>query len=195
MYYAEFETDKYILENCFDNNFLGTMLEAGAGDTNAISMSKAFREKGWRTICVEPNPVLAESHRKENNEIYQYALSDNISTDVDFEICGNIAQALSFSALKIKYPGATNISVIKVNVTTINWLLEYLKIEKIDFVSLDVEGWELEAMKGFNTDIYQPKIILLENLKRQDSYTKYMKSIGYNLIHNLDYNYIYQRNV
>ena len=34
--------------------------------------------------------------------------------------------------------------------------------KKIDFLSIDVEGNELNVLKGFNLKRYQPKVILLE---------------------------------
>lgn len=193
-YYAEFETDKYILENYFQD-FVGTMIEIGAGDPIHISMSKAFREKGWRTICVEPDPFNAEKHKIQGNEIYEYAISNFIEKNRDFMINNN-GDHLSYTAIEIRYPGynKNSINVIKRDVVTLDWFLNNIGLNDINFISVDVEGWELEVMQGFNTDKYKPKIILLENLHNNYKYREYMESIGYILDSTVAYNQIYKRN-
>jgi len=53
-FYAEFETDRIIREKYFsDYTFKGTMVEVGAGLPDFISVSKHFRDNGWRCICVD----------------------------------------------------------------------------------------------------------------------------------------------
>jgi FkbM family methyltransferase len=195
MYLQEVETDKYIFETFF-KDYIGIMVEAGAGPTVGYSMSKIFRENGWRTICIEPNPYFVEMHKKEGNEIYQYALSNQIVNDHDFEIIRpNSEDQLAFSAIRVRYdvPKEFTKKIIKVDIITLNWLLDTLEIKKVDFVSLDVEGWELDVMAGFDTNIYKPEIILLENFEHDESYNLYMSSIGYILINKITHNYIYKK--
>jgi hypothetical protein len=77
MYHAEFETDKFIRETFFPNlDYKGIMIEVGAGPTTFYSMSKHFRDSGWRCICIDPNPKFVESHKKLGNEIHQVACSN-----------------------------------------------------------------------------------------------------------------------
>ena len=105
-YYAEFGTDKYIIENLFPNKKDGIMVEVGAALPEHISTSKAFKELGWRCINVEPNPYYAELHRKAGNEIYEVALSDRRGKDIEFEIWttpgGTQNDAMSYYCLKGK---------------------------------------------------------------------------------------------
>jgi len=200
-YYAEFETDKYIIEKYFSNKKDGIMVEVGAAMPESLSMSKAFKEIGWRIICVEPNPHYANLHRKAGNEIYEVALSYKEAENIEFDIYTSPAQeideGMSYSAIRGKtiVPGylIPFKKTISVKVTTLNKILEWSKVDLLDFVSIDVEGWEIEVMKGFDTKKYNPLIILLENMNHSDFYNNYMKSIGYNLVHNIDYNFIYKK--
>ena len=139
--YAEFESDKYIMEKWFPN-FTGTMVEVGAGLPEYISMSKFFRKKGWRTICIEPNPRYVQMYKDLGYEIYEYALSDKNEKDIDFEIyieeksfnegVDGPFQGLSVSSLKARQhvEKCYTKHVIKVEVVTLNWLLESLNIKK-----------------------------------------------------------------
>jgi FkbM family methyltransferase len=207
MYFAEFTTDKYVLENLFPKDFKGTMIEAGAGLPEYISMSKAFREKGWRTICVEPNPRYVQMHKDVGNEIYQYALSTTNQENADFIICednpkGNGAfDGLSTSAISLKqgFHKFKKQTTIKVDIVTLDWLLKKLNVDKLDFAAIDVEGWELEVMKGFDPKLFNTKIIVLEcydHYKKNiiKDYNEYMSSIGYILDKALGHNYVYKLN-
>lgn len=206
-YYAEFETDKYIKENFF-LDFKGTMVEVGAGPSTFYSMSKHFRENGWRCICVEPNPKFVDMHRKEGNEIYQCACSEQDLGEQNFQIADTHLwdkdiEGVSFSSLGIKenmiqtFNDMTKnmtIDNIKTEVVTLNTLLNRINVHNIDFLSVDTEGWEIEVMKGFDINKYNPKVVLLENTDHSLEYINYMNSVGYQLYKNIEYNYIFIKN-
>ena len=55
--------------------------------------------------------------------------------------------------------------------TTLNKILKEYNINKIDFFSLDVEGYELEVLGGLDFNIYKPSYILIEvNTGEEDLY-------------------------
>jgi FkbM family methyltransferase len=200
MYYAEFSTDKYIRENFFsDSNENMTMAEIGAGPTEFYSMSKHFRDSGWRCVCVDPNPKFAEQHRTAGNEIYAVACSsENGEALFNLYETGGWApnnDGMSHSSLGQRYEALASepTKIFTVKVVTLNELLESINLEKLNFVSIDVEGWELEVMQGFNTKKYKPEVILLENYKHDPAYNQYMESIGYKLHSKIEYNYIYTK--
>ena len=62
-FYGEKEVDKSIREIFFaDYSYHGTFLEVGAAGPEFLSMSKHYRENGWRVIAVEPNPDFCKLH-------------------------------------------------------------------------------------------------------------------------------------
>jgi FkbM family methyltransferase len=201
-YYAELKTDEYIRENFFsDLSYIGTMVEVGAGPPEYISMSKHFRESGWRCICVDPNPKFVQQHKAVGSEIYQFACSSE-EKDSTFKIVDSTklhgwnenVDGVSISALELRQKvHDLPVHEIPVKVLTLNSLLEKLNIEKLDFVSIDTEGWEIEVMRGFDVDKYQPKVILLENFFNDAYYIQYMLERGYNLKHKIEYNYIFTK--
>ena len=200
MYYAEFDTDKYIREKFFpDFSKTCTMVEVGAGPPEFYSMSKHFRDHKWRCICVEPNPKFIEQHKQLNHEIYQYACS-NKETTSQFQIVNtgwnHSVNGISYSSLTPKYDIVDHhtTETIEVSVVKLDTLLSSLNIELVDFVSIDTEGWELEVMQGFDSDKYKPKVILLENYLYDEKYVSFMKERGYVLDTALKYNYIFTRN-
>jgi FkbM family methyltransferase len=201
-FYSEEQTDRYIRETFFpDYSYKGIMVEVGAGPEEGFSASKHWRESGWRCICIEPNPKFVEQHRAKGNEIYQYACSNKPQEKATFQTVATGTwpedmDHISYSALEVRYPltmGWPVTTQIEVEVITLNSLLEKLGVERIDYVSIDVEGWEIEVMEGFDTSKYKPKVILIENYEHKTEYVKYMKSIGYPFHGRLDYNYIFTR--
>lgn len=63
--------------------------------------------------------------------------------------------------------------------------------EVVDFLSVDVEGREIEVMKGLDTTRQSVGVIVLENLMHEASYTEYMRSIHYKLDMKIEYNYAF----
>ena len=198
MYYAELDTDRYIRETFFpDMSYIGTMVEVGAGPPDTYSISKHFREHGWRCICVEPNPDFVNQHKQQNNEIYQYACADYNGNSTFTIVKAGVNEhnsGMSYSSLEVpRYAGTKsfNKEIIDVQVITLNSLLEKIQVTELDFVSVDTEGWEIDVMRGFDLVKYKPTVILLENFTLDYNYVDYMISVGYTLHKKLDYNYIF----
>jgi hypothetical protein len=81
------------------------------------------------------------------------------------------------------YPGkdSLNIENITVNTRKLDTILEESNTTKVDYVIVDVEGWELNVMKGFTTSKYQPRVIVLESafMDTYQMYHDYMSNLGY----------------
>ena len=67
------------------------------------------------------------------------------------------------------------------------------KIDHIDFLSVDVEGHELNVIRSLDLTKYKPSVIMLENYLYDVNYNTFMQDLGYFLIQTIEYNYIYGR--
>jgi len=211
-YYAEFETDKIIRDKYYpDFNYKGIIVEVGGGTPEFLSMSKHFKDEGWRSVIIEPNPMFVELHKKVGNEVYQYACSFENKLNTDFTIVtqnveayGGIVTDHSFSAIDIKqeYLNYTNKKIsdfktkkIKIDIKRLEDILTNINITEVDILSIDTEGWEIEVMKGIDTEKINCKIIVMENFTNNKTYIEYMNSIGYRLDESIQYNQIYIKNL
>lgn len=203
-FYAEHDTDKMIRDKYFpDYSYKGILVEVGAATPTFISTSKHFKENGWRTIHVEPNPKFVEDHLKVNNEIYQYACGEKDEDDVDFTIVSNKHGEItdhSYSSLEIKdeyknlnlnHFNSLEKNIIKVKCRKLDSIIKEANISRIDVLSIDTEGWELEVMKGLS--LINPTLIVLENLLHLDSYNKFMENRGYKFDFAQGINYFYSK--
>ena len=57
---------------------------------------------------------------------------------------------------------------IKVKTKTLTSILDECNVEKIDFFSLDVEGFELNVLKGLDFNKYRPRYMLIEARFREE---------------------------
>jgi len=94
--------------------------------------------------------------------------------------------------------GSSSKSIKKINTNTLNNIIENSKFKdkKINFLSIDVEGFELKVLKGFDLDKYKPDLIVLEfiqpnikefseqniNIIQESELYKYMISKNYKMI-------------
>ena len=164
-------------------------------------MTKHFKDNGWRAVHVEPNPRFIQNHLDAQNEIYPYACGENDKDDVDFIIVsvdnGEVTDH-SFSSFEIKegyrnsnpeWVDSLSKSKIKVNCRKLDSIIQEAKIDNIDILSIDTEGWELEVMRGLSK--IEPTLIILENILNLKSYSDYMETRNYKLDHIQGINHFY----
>jgi hypothetical protein len=46
-------------------------------------------------------------------------------------------------------------------------------------LSVDVEGWELEVLRGLDLARYRPKVLIIENMFHDQAYRDFARSHGY----------------
>ena len=166
----------------YDNGFY---VELGANDGVEQSNSLFFElRRNWRGILIEPSPynfILCREQRSNQNHIFcnacvgfdykdkyvdmKYANLMSISENLNLDLNDKEAHIKSGENYLKETETVFSFGAIA---TTLDSLLKSAKAPKIiDFISLDVEGAELEVLKGINFDHYSFKYMLIEirNLK------------------------------
>lgn len=164
-YKSQIGQDKYVLNNIFSNKKNGYFIELGAAD--GISHSNTYymeKELDWEGICIEANPKYQEDLKKNRNCHKEfcpiYSVSDKI---VEFSIvdCGE------FSGISNHMGVIGNFKVenkLELKTKTLTEILDKYNAPKyIDYLSLDVEGSELEVLKGIDFNKYIIGYICVEH--------------------------------
>lgn len=141
-------------------------IDIGANDPFFLSNTALFYEIGCRGINIEANPKLIAKFNilrpndvnlnigidKHEGELDFYIMQDNTLSSFSKEECGNmVSQGKLFS------------EIIKIKLTTIESVLEkYFNNKFPDFMSIDVEGMDLEILQSINYEKSSPKIICVE---------------------------------
>jgi len=164
-WYSQYGEDT-LLAKIFDGK-KGLCIEVGANDGIKYSNTKHFEEIGWQCILIEPTPSLCVKIRKNRTgKLFECAASSvegemmlHVAEGHDLfssiESCSTMAKELS----KHK----ANINSISVRVRPLDDILEEAFVKSIEFISIDVEGHEMEVLGGFNLNRWQPSILLIED--------------------------------
>jgi FkbM family methyltransferase len=204
---AEHELDRIIHDAFFRGASSGVFVDVGAAGPDSLSMSAMYRDFGWRVIAIEPNPVFCEAHRTAGNEVLEYACSDHDEDDVDFEVVdshGAVYEGvpLSFesgSALTVRdayralHPNELDVRHITVSVRRLDSILHAHApdVRRLDIVSIDVEGWELEVLAGFALERYRPRVLIVENYFNDAVHGRALSARGYKLWRHIGPNDVY----
>lgn len=160
-------TKKYLN---FDN---GVFIEVGAVDGIQQSNTNHLeKHRNWTGVLIEPN---TEAYKKcvinrDKSKVFNCALVDYNYSESEIEmhfrswVPGDPGTVTSvFDSPFNKVPGweAYNNSYM-IPARTLDSVLQEAVVEKVDFFSLDVEGYELKVLQGFDFRKYKPSFILVE---------------------------------
>jgi FkbM family methyltransferase len=133
----------------------GFFVEVGAFDPVALSQPWTLEQRGWEGLLIEPIPAHAENLRRNRRaRVFEVACGHPRQH-------GRVAQmslAGGLSSLHTNQGPSVNVRVV-----TLDSVLLEAHVQRIDFLSVDVEGFELDVLRGFSFERYRPKLILLED--------------------------------
>jgi FkbM family methyltransferase len=157
----------------FDN---GTFVEAGANDGLTQSNTAYFDEfRGWRGLLVEPIPELAEKCRLNRQRcIVENCALVPIGAEaraVSMTYCNlmsvvdggwtdpNAERAHVEAGRKLQHLATYKVEVAGWSLSS---LLDRHRMIHVDLLSLDVEGFERQALEGLDLVRHAPRFILVE---------------------------------
>jgi FkbM family methyltransferase len=193
---SEGGVDRLVYDQFFPGVTSGVFVDVGAARPDFLSVSALYRDRGWRVIAIEPNPVFCEAYRAAGFEVLEYACADRDEDNVPFQVVnshgavyeGGAVSFESFSALRVKDSYRTlrdslDVREIRVNVRRLDTLLaEHAPdLDRLDVLSVDVEGWELEVLAGLSFERYRPRVLIVENLFEEPAYRQWLDRHGYSL--------------
>lgn len=193
---------KHILKQ---NEF--TYMDVGAHHPFYLSNTALFYEKGFKGISIEPDPNLCSLIKKyRTNEVclnigIMFNEVVNIKQEIDFYVM-SATTLNTFSkeeAERLDNEGTYKITDIKkIEVQHLHSIFK--KYFLPDFLSIDVEGLDIEIIKSIDFVKYRPKVICVEtiqfspkgneNIKNYDI-INYLKEMNYYLYADTNINSIF----
>lgn len=182
--------EQQIIIDYFEGH-IGTLLDIGANDGKTFSNSLALIEQGWRGDLVEPsleafNRLRLLHEESETVYLHNCAIWDK-NGEFDFHESGPLINGNDWalvSSLKEKEterwksvtkPEHKPVSYTKTTVPTITWerFLKYSQYKQYDFITMDVEGCELDILRQMDLVALDVKMICVEyNGKNIEEYDK-----------------------
>lgn len=164
--YSQDNQDYIVYENFFKGKKDGFFCDIGGNHPLKINNTLYFEELGWSGIAFEPLPDMSKlwaEHRKA--KLFPFALSDN-EGEVIFTVVKDATgweDMLSFvkETREVNYDYETE--EIQVQTKIFKEIMKQENITHIDYLSLDVEGHELNVLKGIDFDAVRINVLTIEN--------------------------------
>jgi FkbM family methyltransferase len=149
----------------------GFFVEVGAYEPVDSSQTFHLEQRGWDGLLIEPVPAQAAK------------LKSDRRAKVICAACGSPKQHGTTLPLycngqltSLIHKGGPPISV---PVITLDSALDEAKATGVDFLSIDVEGAEVDVLQGFSFSKYRPRLILLEDPGENFARHKFMRAQKY----------------
>ncbi len=161
-FHSEMQQDKWVAEFIFPGVKDGYFVDVGSADGVRVSNSKTLEARGWRGICVDPFPTNMETR---TCRLFRQAVSDVSGQEIDFIAAGfhgGIEGLLYEENKQGKLVGDAR--TVTLSTTTLNDILREANAPRfIHYLSLDIEGAELAALKGFSFVEYKVGALTVEH--------------------------------
>lgn len=143
----------------------GFYVDIGANHPSTDSVTKAFYDKGWRGINVEPVSMWFELIREERPEDInlQVAVSSSTGTLDFFEVVDTGLSTTNFEFAK-HHAEERGYEIIDYEVPcrTLTDICYEHEVDDIHFLKIDIEGCEKAAIEGIDFSTIRPWILLVE---------------------------------
>lgn len=189
------EGEDLIIDKLLNYKKNGFYIDIGAHHPMKYSNTFIFYKRGWNGINIDAMPnSMIEFNKIRPNDINLQAAISNGNTTLTFYIFNEPAlNTLNAEEAKNKDDknGFKIVKEVKLDTVKLSEILDIhlKKNQEIDFISIDTEGNDLNVLKSNNWEKYQPKFILVEDLKfkhiedyYQSEICNFMKSLNYSIV-------------
>lgn len=166
----------------------GVYVDVGAYDPHSLSVTKLFYLRGWRGVNIDPKPGTLEKFERDRPG--------------DVNICAAIGETVGDMQLYCA-PGAGSTlvpehgrrwaddggAVATVPVVRIETVFEeHLPGRTVDFLKVDVEGYEAQVLRSNDWSRFRPRVLCVEAVlpySRKDAsaaFEPYLIDNGYELV-------------
>jgi FkbM family methyltransferase len=183
-----------ILRRLFERQKSGFYVDVGAHHPRRFSNTCYFYRRGWSGINVDPNPDAIKAFRRDRPSDVNICVGiSEFAGELLFHFFNEPALNTfdaDLAAERARLRGYRMLEAIGVPVRRLDDLLEdYLPREqRIDFLSIDVEGMDLSVLRSNDWSRFRPRILLVEAHERavlaveNDPINRFAVATGYCLI-------------
>jgi FkbM family methyltransferase len=173
-YYSQIQQDRILQEKYFFRQETGFFVDVGAEDGKSGSNSLFFEEKGWKGICIEPHPEsFAKLSQNRKCLCLPVAISSTKGTMTFTQIDGPASALSGLSQTydprhreridrEISQKGGKK-TEIQVTTEPLKSIFQRQEVKEVHYLSIDVEGAELEVLKSIDFDEVFIHVIDIEN--------------------------------
>ena len=203
--YAMDNEDSVVLEY-FKDKRNGFYVDVGCYHPLDGNNTYLLHKKGWKGINLDINKLSIELFnvaRKKDFNVNVAVSNKSKRVKVYYRKKINMLNTIDKKFAKVNFKKGFNTKTIYSN--SLDSILEKSKYrnKKIDFLNIDIEGNEINALKSFNFTKYKPKLVCIEihNLKttknnvsyyKESPIYKFLNKKSYKLLWNNGFSFIFK---
>lgn len=146
----------------------GFYIDVGAWSPESDSVTKAFYDRGWRGINIEPDPGMCDRFKNDRRDDTNLCVAvADFNGEYPFHRLGNSG----LSTLDKRIAGdfesrGMDVRVFPVPVLTLNKIWrDHVGRRDVHFLKVDVEGFEERVIRGNNWRKHRPWVLVVEAMQ------------------------------
>jgi FkbM family methyltransferase len=172
----------------------GVYIDIGCWHPVKASNTYRFYVRGWKGICIDPNPQLIDLYKKyrPKDTFLNVGVGNDVSTELIYYLLENEYSSMNTVDYDFLVKNKIEDKIEKRLAVPIKPLEKILdenvkEDEKLGFFDVDVEGFDLQVLKSNNWERYRPKVVMVESaLTLKDDMNSdislYLEGVGYRII-------------
>jgi hypothetical protein len=146
-FHSQIDQDRWIVHGVFPGVTNGYFVDVGSGDGGRDSNTKVLEDLGWTGVCVDPFPTNMNNR---TCAMFKEVVDSAAGRKVRFRTAGFIGGIENYLGITKEWERVKQAEVVELTTTTLEDILARAKAPNfIHYISLDIEGGELEALRGF----------------------------------------------
>jgi FkbM family methyltransferase len=191
-YYSQYGQDKYVRRRFFRSQNDGFFIEVGADDGVDKSNTLYFEKLGWSGICVEPSPTRFQKLAKNRSCVCLNKAIHPIRGSLEFMDIDGYGKGLSgiienydsrhLERIEKEISGNENtlsVNKIMVDCVPLAEVLGEMGVTHVNYISIDVEGSELDVLKSIDFNKVTFDVIVIEDNYSSKALREFLLEKGY----------------
>lgn len=200
------EGEDLLLQRIFGKRRGGFYVDIGSHHPFRFSNTYAFYRRGWRGVCIDPLPGTVTSFRRwrPRDTALEIGVSEQPSQLTYFMFNEPAINTFS-AAVAAEREGKNNWQIVErrqVQTLPLTAILDShvpSSVREIDFMSIDVEGLDLQVLRSNDWTRHRPRIVIAECLNAtisgwvDDPVVLFMREHGYRTVAKAVHSVFFQR--